>query len=83
MSDSFVTPWTVGHQAPFSMGFPRQEYWSGLPFPSPGALANPGIQPTPPTLASRFFTTGAPEKPRPQFTHLQKEESYRDVLCKH
>ena len=38
MSDSFVTPWTVAHQAPLSMGFPRQEYWSGLPFPSPGDL---------------------------------------------
>ena len=35
MSDSFATPWTVAHQAPLSMGFPRQEYWSGLPFPSP------------------------------------------------
>ena len=45
MSDSFVTPWTVAHQAPLSMGFPRQEYWSGLPFPSPGHLhRHPGIQ---------------------------------------
>ena len=39
-------PWTVSHQAPLSMGFPRQEYWSGLPFPSPGELFNPGIKPT-------------------------------------
>ena len=38
----FVTPWTVAHQAPPSMGFPRQEYWSGLPFPSPGDLPDPG-----------------------------------------
>ena len=46
----FVTPWTVAHQAPPSMGFIRQEYWSGLPFPSPGDLPNPGIKPRSPTL---------------------------------
>ena len=40
----FATPWTVAHQAPLSMGFSRQEYWSGLPFPSPGNLPNPGIK---------------------------------------
>ena len=40
----FVTPWTVTYQAPLSMGFSRQEYWSGLPFPSPGNLSNPGIE---------------------------------------
>ena len=44
MSDSFATPWTVAHQAPQSMGFPRQEYRSGLPFPSSGDLPNPGIE---------------------------------------
>ena len=44
MSDS-VTPWTVAHQAPLSMGFSRQEYWSGLSFPSPGDLPDPGIKP--------------------------------------
>ena len=42
MSDSFVTPWTVANQAPLSIQFPRQEYWSGLPFPSPGDLPDPG-----------------------------------------
>ena len=41
----FVTPWTVAHQAPLSMGFPRQEHWSGIPFPSPGSLPNSGIKP--------------------------------------
>ena len=41
----FVTPWTVAHKAPPSMGFSRQEYWSGLPFPSPGDLPDPGIEP--------------------------------------
>ena len=44
MSDSFVTPWTVAHQAPLFMRFPRQEYWSGMPFPSPGDLSDPGIE---------------------------------------
>ena len=46
----FVTLWTVGHQAPLSMRFPRQENWSGLPFPSPGDLPNPGIKPGSPAL---------------------------------
>ena len=46
----FVTPWTVAHQAPPSMGFSRQEYWSGLPFPSPGDLPNSGIEPRSPAL---------------------------------
>ena len=45
------------------MGFPRQECWSGLPFPSPGNLSNPGINPASPVLADRFFTTEAPGKP--------------------
>ena len=59
----FVTPWTVAHQAPLSMGFPRQEYWSGLTFPSPGDLADPGIEAASPALAGEFFTTEPPEKP--------------------
>ena len=46
----FVTPWTVAHQAPPSMGFSRQEYWSGEPFPSPGDLPDPGIEPGSPAL---------------------------------
>ena len=49
MSDSFVTPWTVACQVPLSMGFPRQECWSGLPFPSPGDLPSPKITCTTPT----------------------------------
>ena len=63
MSDSFATLWTmVHHQALLSKGFPRQEYWSGLPFPSPGDLPNPGIKPKslmPPALVGGFFTTHA------------------------
>ena len=56
---TLVTPWTVAHKAPLCMGFPRQENWSGLPFPSPGDLPNPGIEPESPTLAGRFFTNRA------------------------
>ena len=47
---TLVTPWTVASQAPLPMGFSRQEYWSGLPFPSPGDLPNPGIKPESPAL---------------------------------
>ena len=56
----FATPWTVARRAPLSMGFPRQEYWSGLPFPSPGDLPDPGIEPASPVspaLGGRFFTS--------------------------
>ena len=62
----FVIPWTTAHQAPLSTGFFRQEYWSGLPFPSPGDLPDPGIEPAslmPPALAGRLFTTSAPGEP--------------------
>ena len=58
-----VTPWTVAHQAPLSMGFSRQEHWSGLPFPPPGNLPNPGIQSASPALAGGFFTTEPCGKP--------------------
>ena len=60
----FGTPWPVTRQAPLSMGFPRQEYWSGLPFPPPGDLPAPGIKPVSPASAGRFFTTEPPGKPR-------------------
>ena len=56
----FATSWTVTSQAPLSMEFSRQEYWSGLPFPSPGNLPDPGIKPmslVSPALAGRFFTS--------------------------
>jgi len=63
MFDSFLTPWTVAHQAPLSMGFPRQEYWSWLPFPSTGDLPDPGIKPTSSALTGGLFTTEPPGKP--------------------
>ena len=52
-----ATPWTAAYQAPLSMGFSRQGYWSGLPFPSPGDLSDPGIELASPALAGIFFTT--------------------------
>ena len=55
-------PWTVVHQAALSMGFSRQESWSRLPFPSPGELPDPGMEPETPVLAGKFFTTESPEK---------------------
>ena len=58
----FEAPWTVAHQASLSMGFARQEHWSGLSFPSPGDLPHPGTEPTSLVslvLAGRFLTTGA------------------------
>ena len=57
----FAIPWTVVHQAPLSMGFPRQEYWSGLPFPSPGDLPNPGIEPGSPELQADSLLSESPE----------------------
>ena len=62
----FATPWTVAHQAPVSMGLPRQEYCSGLPFPPPGAFPDLGTKAASPAssaLAGEFFTTVAPGKP--------------------
>ena len=55
MPDSLVTPWTVAHPAPLSMGFSRQEHWSGLPFPTPGDLLNPGIEPVSFELQVDFY----------------------------
>ena len=62
MSDSSATPWTVGCQAPLFKVFVRQEHWSGLPFPTPGYLPDPGIKS--PALAGRFFTTHPAGKPK-------------------
>ena len=58
----FGTPWTVAQQTSLSMGFHRQEYWSGLPFPSPGDLPNPGIETASPAFTCGFFTTESPWK---------------------
>ena len=60
----FSTPWTVAYQAPPSMGFSRQEYWSGLPFPSPGDLPDPGIEPGSPEFQANALTSEPPGKPQ-------------------
>ena len=57
------TPWTVAHQAPLSIGFSRQEYWSGLACLSPGDFPDPGTEPESPVWAGGFFTTEPPGKP--------------------
>ena len=59
----FATPWTVAHQAPLSKGFSRQESWSGLPFPSPGDLPGPGIEPRSPALRADALTSEPQGKP--------------------
>ena len=89
-----ATPWTVARQAPLSMGFARQEYWSGLPCPPPGDLPNPGIKPVSlmsPALADGFLTSGATwEAPKyhvltlfdPMDCSLPGSSVYRDSPCK-
>ena len=67
-----MTPWIAASQAPVFMGFPRQEYWSGLPFPSPGALPISGIRPNFPALAGGFFITEPPGK---YYSALKKERA--------
>ena len=59
----FATPWTVAYQAPLSMKFSRQEYWSGLPYPSPGDLPDPGIKPMFPALQADTLPSEPPGKP--------------------
>ena len=76
----FATPWTVAHQAPLSTGFSRQEYWSGLPFPSPGDLPDPGSQPTSlasPALVGGFCTT---EPPTHKSIHILQEYKQKGAL---
>ena len=59
----FVTPWSIAHQVPLSMEFSRQENWSGLPFPPPGHLPHPGIEPGSPALQTDSLPSEPPEKP--------------------
>ena len=76
----FVTPWTEASQAPLSMGFSRQEYWSGLPFPSLGYLPGPGTEPTSPVLAGGFFTDEPPGKPHLPNTQLRSGLMTENIL---
>ena len=66
----FEIPWTVAYQAPPSMEFSRQEYWSGLPFPSPGDLLNPGNEPRSPVLQADTLPSEPPGKPR-RYRYIQ------------
>ena len=66
----FVTPRTVADQAPVSMGFSRQDYWRGLPFPSPGDLPHPEMEPGSPTLQADALTSETPGKPKEYWTRL-------------
>ena len=70
---TLATPWTVAHQVSLSMGFSRQEYWSGLPFLPPESFPDPGIEPTSPALAGGFFTTKSPGKPSEPVRFHKKE----------
>ena len=70
ISASFVTPWTLAHQDPLSKGLPRQEYWSGLPFPSPKDLPDPVIKPISPALGGGLFITEPPRKPESEFRYF-------------
>ena len=67
----FATPWTVAYQVPPSMGFSRQEYWSGLPFPSPGDLPHPGIEPGSSAPEADALVSESPGKPYEYQTHIQ------------
>ena len=80
VSDSFVTPWTIAYQPPLSKGFPRQEYWSGLPFPFLGDLPDSGIEPASPALAGRFFTTEPPGKPNVLISVAKREKKKIDKI---
>ena len=85
---TLVTPWTVAHQAPLSLGFPRGEYWSGLPFPSPGDLCSLGIELTSLALADGFLTEppGKPKSlllttersPMPQLSQKENKRLYKN-----
>ena len=68
----FATPWIVAHQAPLSMGFSRQEYWSGLPCPSPGDLPDPGIEPRSPALRIDTLLSEPPRKPDTSLIPMEK-----------
>ena len=69
----FMIPWNVVNQAPLSMGFSRHQYWSGLPFPSPGDLSDPGMAPMSPALAGGFFTIEPHRKCQPLVCFVEEK----------
>ena len=76
----FVIPWTIARQAPLSMGFSRQEYWSGLPFPSLGDLLNPGIEPRSRALHTDSLPSDLPGKPHTLSKVTQKEKDKYHII---
>ena len=78
----FSTPWTVAYQAPPSMGFSRQEYWSGVPVPSPGDLPDPGIKAGSPTFQADTLTSEPPGKPNER-ANLKQALSGVQLLFSH
>ena len=81
--DSFMAPWTGARQAPLSMGFSRQEYWSGLPFPPPGDLLDPGMEPVSlmsPALGGGFFATEPPGKPHGRLGKAKNKGQFPKII---
>ena len=84
MSNSFATPWTVARQAPLSMGSPRQEYWTGLPFPSPGNLPDPGIEtvfPVSPALQVICLLLSHWGSPKISYTSIKYIKKKKNILA--
>ena len=77
----FANPWIAAHQAPLSVGFPRQEYSSGLPFSSAGVLPDPGIEPVSSVLVVRFFTTEPPGKTLRECYLQSKKGQVIKIVC--
>ena len=76
--------WTAAHKAPLSIEFPRQEYWSGLPFPTPGDFPNPGnelVSSLSPALAGRFFTPASPGKPSNTVDCFSELDNFKSEVC--
>ena len=71
----FATPWMVAYEASLSMGFSWQEYWSGLPFPSPGDLPDPGIEPGSPSLQADALPSEPPGKPQNNWDRIEQKQS--------
>ena len=77
----FAAPWTVAQQPPLPMGFSRQEYWSGLPFPSPGDLPNPGIEPRSPALQADALPSEPPGRPKTYLLGHLNFRIVRESIC--
>ena len=82
MFDSFAAPWIVACLLPLSMEFPRQEYWSGLPFPPPGDFSDPGVKPASFALAGGFFTTEPPGKFLHKFISHHLDNHWKHLIKK-